>query len=42
MNQFKYLGSLITEEGRCEKDIRKMAMMKKALLTRKMDLELRE
>ena len=49
VKRFKYLGSVITEDGHCDDDIRsriamgKAAFMeKKAILTSKMDLELRK
>ena len=49
VKQSKYLGSVITEDGHCDRDIRsriaigKAAFMdRKSLVTSKMDLELRK
>ena len=48
VQQFKYLGSVITEDGYCDQDIKSRIaigknafMTKKKLLTSKFDLELR-
>ena len=49
VKHFKYLGSVITEDGYCDQDIKSLIAMgknafmtKKKLLTSKMDLELRK
>jgi len=43
VQQFKYLSSIVTEDGYCEQDLKsRSAMAKNAFMTRRMDLQLRK
>jgi len=49
VNHFKYLGSVISEDGYCEKDVRRIIAMakkafmeKKKLLTSKLNIDLKK